>query len=577
MILYDSHSLRSFVRVQGSIFPAAIAYALPSAIIAGVLKYLDNTGHIDISSMDVMSDSSVYSGFTFVLGFALVFRTSQSYSRYWIAATSVHKMRSEWFDACASLVAFAQLSKKSSERINAFEHTMIRLFCLLHAMSLEEIATLVNEDFPLLDIEGFNSLDLKVLTTPNAQGRKVEIVFQWIKVYIIQSMQEGLLNVPPPILTRVFQELGSGLVYFHEALQVVIWPFPFPYAQMNAVLLLVYLCLTPMVICQWTSNSFSSGALTLISIVCMKGLDLISAELENPFGEDTNDLPTWEMHHEMNHDLVLLLDPATKNVPRLLPTARLSHEAMCELTAQQRTGLKEYQESCKPTAKDAFKKAIMSGESNNKAKLQQNWANQEWSAEEALRVGRTLGIEEDQTDGIASMAPSSPPILHGDCNSRVERVDSNKDSMPPSQQAKGGEPAWQDLLRDVSRELQDHLKDQTQVLVKQLEVAHERHLNAFELALTRGAPQPSAFSAPQSPVGSTRRGAPARGNARDPAKSSGPDPLLWRCGMDIASVASAASTPCGGGGAERIKIAAQGSGNAPPAPLSASATTIDVR
>merc|ERR1712048_1326913 len=127
--------------------------------------------------------------------------------------------------------------------------------------------------------------DLEFLTQDAAHGRKVEIVLQWIKVLVVEVMDEGLLNVPAPILTRVFQELGAGLVHYREAMQVVIWPFPFPYAQMCVMLTTVHMIITPFVLCQLTTYIWSCVLLTLTSVLCMKGLDLVAAELQNPFGD----------------------------------------------------------------------------------------------------------------------------------------------------------------------------------------------------------------------------------------------------------------------------------------------------
>merc|ERR1719401_837005 len=107
----------------------------------------------DVDSM--IPGSTVYSGFTFVLGFVLVFRASQSYQRYWIAATSVHNMQAEWFHACSSLISFSTVSKFPAEDVFRFAHTSVRLFCLLHAMALEDLADVVDEDFPLIDVGAF--------------------------------------------------------------------------------------------------------------------------------------------------------------------------------------------------------------------------------------------------------------------------------------------------------------------------------------------------------------------------------------------------------------------------------------
>jgi len=336
MILYDSHHWRAFVRIRGSVFPRAVLSSLPSCAAAVLLRWaMDEYKWPLREDSDVLTNNTIYSGFTYVLGFVLVFRTSQSYLRYWFSATSVHAMRSTWFDACASLVAFAHASKHMRPEVDKFTHTVIRLFGLLHAMALEEVAGICDVDFPLLDVEGLAPHSLEVLGTAAAQGRKVEIVMFWIKHCIMRGIDDKTLTVPPPILTRVFQEMGAGLVNFHEAQQVVIWPFPFPYAQMNVVLIIFYMLLTPVVVSFQTTRPWISGVYTLISVTCMVGVDVIATELENPFGDDPNDLPMRSMQLAMNRDLIFLVHPASAQVPTLTDQAVLSFDELFRLNQEQ--------------------------------------------------------------------------------------------------------------------------------------------------------------------------------------------------------------------------------------------------
>ena len=44
------------------------------------------------------------------------------------------------------------------------------------------------------------------------------------------------MDVPPPILTRAYQEIGAGMAQFHNAQMISMWPFPFPYAQLSLFL-----------------------------------------------------------------------------------------------------------------------------------------------------------------------------------------------------------------------------------------------------------------------------------------------------------------------------------------------------
>eukprot|EP00930_Biecheleria_cincta_P054835 TRINITY_DN4122_c0_g1_i1.p1 TRINITY_DN4122_c0_g1~~TRINITY_DN4122_c0_g1_i1.p1 ORF type:complete len:288 (-),score=48.01 TRINITY_DN4122_c0_g1_i1:208-1071(-) len=140
-------------------------------------------------------------------------------------------------------------------------------------------------------------------------------------MYAVQSMKSGILPIPTPILSRVFQEMGDGLVKYNDIIQVSSWPFPFPYAQLSSVMITLHLIITPLVMCQWTSHWMGTFLLTLVACVSLASLDLISVEIENPLGDDLNDLPVHDIHQRMNRDLLMLLNPATWQVPRLTTDA----------------------------------------------------------------------------------------------------------------------------------------------------------------------------------------------------------------------------------------------------------------
>lgn len=523
MIVYDSHRWYTFWQLRGSIFPKAVAWAIPSSAFAFCLKFFDVFALI--GDLEEVNNGTIYSGFTFVLGFILVFRTSQSYQRYWTAATAVHAMRTEWLDACGSLVAFAQISKKGTQEISHFGHTMVRLFALMHALALEEIATMEDENFPLLDIEGLEKERLSVLCTEGAQGRKVEIVCSWIKVYILRHMEDGVLGVPAPILTRVFQELGTGLVRYHEALQIVIWPFPFPYAQMSAVLISVYMFVTPVVINLWSSHAWYCAIATFISVVCMKGIDIIAVELENPFGDDANDLPSFQMHVAMNRDLTLLVNPSTWTIPRLLKTARTSHEQLVELNGEQQLSLEQYykRQEAKMTKGKSF---LGLGPSKNAfaVEAQSNYQKQNWTRS-VHRVQRVLNIqamtkkhggqeaevaedteskafakeawpEETRTADSSSSSPQHlktgylqtfsleamrAAVAKSKTDESEESLETSVAARPskwsvggPTPGTSGNSIGMSEFLQDLSSKLQDHLKQQ----LEQQNAVYERHLRA---------------------------------------------------------------------------------------------------
>jgi len=82
-------------------------------------------------------------------------------------------------------------------------------------------------------------------------------------------------------------------------------------------MILLYMMIAPFVMVAWTTQPLPAFLFTLISATCFWSLELIAAELENPFGEDVNDLPVLAFQDDINHALELLLNPDADIVYKL--------------------------------------------------------------------------------------------------------------------------------------------------------------------------------------------------------------------------------------------------------------------
>mmetsp|Transcript_38096 Transcript_38096/g.89236 ORF Transcript_38096/g.89236 Transcript_38096/m.89236 type:complete len:450 (-) Transcript_38096:189-1538(-) len=336
MIRYQAKGAWKFLnlfRLKGSAFPYALCFAGPCALAAGLLKHLIRKGVMESvmgwdSDHQFLYDNAPWNGFTFLVGFLTVFRTSQSYMRYWEACTSSWEMRAQWFDAASALVSFLRYSDKDEEAQNALKHVIVRLFSLLHAAALAELREkelAEDEEFEHGDELLFNVIDPQglagCLEVIEKHPCKVSVVFQWIQVTIVDNVKSGMLSIPPPILSRVFQQLGEGMVVFHDAAKISEVPIPFPYAQACDFLLLLHWLLTPIIIQTWTSTPWWAATFSFLMVLTYWSLNAIAVTIEMPFGTDDNDLNFEEMQHDMNSHLLVLLMPSMKDPPMLAPSA----------------------------------------------------------------------------------------------------------------------------------------------------------------------------------------------------------------------------------------------------------------
>merc|ERR1719161_577784 len=132
------------------------------------------------------------------------------------------------------------------------------------------------------------------------------------------------------ILCRVM-EMSNATMNMNNADKIAKTPFPFPYAQMTTVLLLSHWILTPALMCSWTSHWFWAFVWTFTPVLSFWCIDLIAGEIEMPFGDDINDLPTHDLQRSMNETLLQLIDPKSGRVPSLRSTAVLDLERLEDL------------------------------------------------------------------------------------------------------------------------------------------------------------------------------------------------------------------------------------------------------
>lgn len=327
MILYDGKQWRSLLKCRGSVVLRSVPYALPISVIAYFVKHGEVEGWFDLKESEIIKNSAAYGGFTASLAFFLIFRSSLCYQRFWVCATGACTMRAQMEEAVTSLLSYTLITQKPKEETRQFQHLVVRLFSLLHAFALQNICDMEDEDFPAIDVAGIEPKYLKLLASMDIQER-VGLVYGWINALIIKSVKSGLIGVPHPIVSRVFQELEQGMVEYNQVLQIMRIPFPFPYAQIAIMLLVIYMACTPIVMSYYVGQPWASALITFISVLCFVSIELIASELENPLGDDANDLPAHEWQDEFNDSLISFLHPCAHDLPKLSPSAVLDHAAL---------------------------------------------------------------------------------------------------------------------------------------------------------------------------------------------------------------------------------------------------------
>eukprot|EP00929_Paragymnodinium_shiwhaense_P107059 TRINITY_DN7304_c0_g1_i1.p1 TRINITY_DN7304_c0_g1~~TRINITY_DN7304_c0_g1_i1.p1 ORF type:complete len:595 (+),score=120.07 TRINITY_DN7304_c0_g1_i1:65-1849(+) len=313
MIIYDpgQPTVLLVCRLKGSVFPRALPWAISGALLAFCIRFFfAETLNEEVGTVSI---GQIWSNYNFVLGFLLVFRTTQAYNRFWQGATNLQQVRGEWMNMTSSLIAFCSRSPEKSKQVYEFQHKLVRMISLLYCSALQDVAVSTCENYDVIDITGMNEEDAMYLSANNEL--KVDIIVQWTQQVIIESVRQQVLDAAPPIVTRTFQELSRGVVKLKETREITEIPFPFPYAQMVALMLLLTVVVTPALSALCINSAPLAGIMAGLSVFLMWCVNLIAQELECPFGDDANDVQINGLSQQMNVGLLMLLDSQAQRCP----------------------------------------------------------------------------------------------------------------------------------------------------------------------------------------------------------------------------------------------------------------------
>jgi len=345
MIEYDPNKWYGFhklIQLEGSVS----LRVMPHCLIAALLVILVNTQ--DLSYFP--SKPYGHQIFTYGMSFLVIMRTNLSYSRYWEGITACITMHSKWLDAAAQIIAFDELSIGPAASCgHKFRAHVVHILGLMSATAMLELqgegpdklrAVVQQYARPGQCKAAFGSVRLKQTNLRAASPASIvpikqeeeeegptERDAQWLPVigavaecefeeylaakcagvpvhYWMQKMvrlctmrhHQGGLAAPPPIVSRIFQELSNGLLGFENANKITTIPFPFPYVQIVQYLQTAFVVSIPFVVVDFVDEIAMQMIFSFLAVFTFTALNAVAAELEDPFGHDANDLPLVELH-----------------------------------------------------------------------------------------------------------------------------------------------------------------------------------------------------------------------------------------------------------------------------------------
>lgn len=147
-------------------------------------------------------------------------------------------------------------------------------------------------------------LECEVMMEPACRPHTVCMFY--LREVLFNNVNDAMNTCPWGVKERFVPQLSKLLISaqwnFEYINQIIQTPLPLPYACLCKSLLVIFLSSLPSMLVDPEVGIFGSVVIPLMVALALLGIDATASELENPFGDDANDLDVLEFIAGLEHE-----------------------------------------------------------------------------------------------------------------------------------------------------------------------------------------------------------------------------------------------------------------------------------
>jgi putative membrane protein len=263
---------------------------LPAMTVLGTLVCIFCFVEMELVNMAFTSTVTMHSLLGFVISMLLVFRTNTAYERWW-------EGRKQWGALVNVSRNFAIRIAEIVPQENVEQRQYFRVLITNYAFALKEHLRSPSE---ITELEEHPLLDLDVLRAkahvPNAMAQKLYAA-------LLQLRKENRVSEEQLLALDGMMHQFTDITGACERIRKT--PIPYSYSAFIKKFIFLYVISLPFGII--ADFGYASILVTVAVFYVLASLELIAEEIEDPFGTDTNDLPTDDISITIRANLKELL------------------------------------------------------------------------------------------------------------------------------------------------------------------------------------------------------------------------------------------------------------------------------
>jgi len=282
-----------------------------------VLSELKQAGHID---WGITSVGHNFAGM--IVSFLVVSRINTALGRYALCRSNIGKMYRESRELTQTMLVISRQMKNTDRQAKEWRNEMAyRTLCLLRT----SVAVVLynSRKIPAWEVPELTGPELEYVT-PKVDWRRhaqsnvsVRSDSMRVPLRVAYLLRESICSqgdrlkhpMPVPKELKLMGSVDSFLNGYYGMREFMTTPVPFPLIQMTRTIVLLYIFTIPFVLLADASNEMMIPHCATIFMLTygFMGLELVSIELDDPFGDDDNDFDVLAYARVVFEDTYMLI------------------------------------------------------------------------------------------------------------------------------------------------------------------------------------------------------------------------------------------------------------------------------
>lgn len=315
---YDDEKWAGFsilLQGRGSVYSICVTNAIVASVITLGIRLLGYGPNYHSKQL-----TFAYGIVGFALGFSLVIRAGISYERFWEARDHLSRIQSRIID----MAMFTRSMSKRPDTMmmlgntlqvhREFQEEMSRLFQVLVTVMIQRMQEdpLRMWDDPKEDVWDWEEYELSTIMTETeisllkGAADRPQTVLGWIMDYTCAT---AAWNIPPPMKAMFFGYSQDVLSAYGDCMKIIDTTVPFPMIHIGMAILNIFYVSWPFLMAQLCKTVLWAMLMAFVPILAFFAVNAIALELQDPFGNDDNDLPLIELHACICREVRIILEP----------------------------------------------------------------------------------------------------------------------------------------------------------------------------------------------------------------------------------------------------------------------------